>query len=85
MYKVMIADDDKHIRERLITCIDWNALGLSICGQASDGDEAASLYEQHSPNIVIMDIHMPYMDGLEVAKELLKKDPETIVICITGF
>jgi len=81
----MIADDDKHIRERLKNGIDWPAIGLTICGEAADGDEAINLYEQHLPPVIIIDIHMPNRDGLEVAHEILLRDREAIVICITGF
>ena len=85
MYKLIIADDDRHIRERLIHGIDWQSLGLAVCAEAQDGDEAVNLYEQHKPNIIIMDINMPYKDGLEVAREILSMDSEAIIICITGF
>ena len=85
MYEVMIVDDDKHIRSRLKTGIDWHALGLTFCCEASDGDEALSLYEQRLPSIVIMDINIPNKDGLEVAQEIMLRDPEAVIICITGF
>ena len=85
MYKIMIVDDDKHIRERLKKGINWPSLGLVICGEAADGDEALNIYEQSLPPIIIMDINMPNRDGLEVAREILTHDPEAIIICITGF
>jgi two-component system response regulator YesN len=85
MYNIMIADDDRHIRDRLKNGIDWASLGLTLCGEAADGDEAINLYELFLPPIVIMDIHMPNRDGLEVARDILIRDPEAIIICITGF
>ena len=85
MYQILIADDDRHIRERLRNRIDWDGLDLYLCGEAADGNETLALFEQYLPSIVIIDINMPNQNGLEVAQEILNYDPETIIICITGF
>ena len=85
MYQILIADDDRHIRERLRNRIDWDGLDLYLCGEAADGNETLALFEQYLPSIVIIDINMPNQNGLEVAQEILNYDSETIIICITGF
>ena len=65
LYKVLIVDDEPFVREGLKLIINWEQYGFIICGEASDGDEALKLMKELSPDLVITDIKMPEMDGLE--------------------
>ncbi len=70
--------------EYLRGCIDWNAYGFEICCEAHDGREALSLFKIHYPDIVLTDITMPYLNGLELSEKIMQESPETAVILITG-
>lgn len=85
MYEVMIIDDDLQVRERLKSIIDWNALPIHLACEAVDSETAMELYMVHRPRIVITDINIPITDGLTLAAEMQKEDPELQVIVITGY
>lgn len=80
----MIVDDMPVYRDYLKNFIDWKAYGFQVCCEAKDGREALDLYDIYQPDIILTDIAMPYMDGLELSENLLKENPETSIILITG-
>lgn len=83
--KVLIADDEVLVRIGVRTSVDWNALGLQLVGEASDGCSALELAEKEKPDIVITDIKMPGMDGISLIKTLKKKYPEICIIVLSGY
>ncbi len=68
MYKLLIVDDEPLVQVGIKSMLDWNALGLEICGTAINGQAALKIIEEQSPDIVITDIKMPVMDGLELTR-----------------
>ena len=64
MYKVLIIDDEYYIRQRLITCIEWEEEGFEIAGEASNAEEALSVLENGGIDMAVVDISMPQKDGL---------------------
>ncbi len=84
MIKIMLADDVKIFRDYLKSCVDWEEYGFEICCEAQDGKQALELFEEHEPDIILADITMPYIDGLELSELVLKKNPEVMVVLITG-
>lgn len=84
MMKIMIVDDMSVDREYLQNFIDWKAYGFEVCCEAKDGREALELYEKFQPDIVLADIVMPYMNGLELSERVLKENPEVSIILISG-
>ncbi len=85
MYSVVICDDKPVIREALKATVDWQALGCSVVGDAADGRSAVRLCEKLRPEIVITDIRMPRLDGLELTQHLKRLSPTTLVIVITAY
>ncbi|WP_105613951.1 response regulator [Vallitalea okinawensis] len=85
MYKLMLVDDEYTVRKSVINKIDWNQYGFEIICEAENGKEAYDMFEQHKPDVVITDIKMPYMDGLELSELILEKYPFTKIIVLTGF
>jgi two-component system response regulator YesN len=86
MINVLIVDDEPFIRQGLVLLIDWNALGFQICGQASNGIQALECIEKVQPDLIISDIKMPEMDGLQLAKVLYEKyDGEMKLVLLSGF
>ena len=84
-YQVMLADDENDVLEVIQKKIDWNALGLEEPVKASNGVEALELAEKVQPDIVMTDIKMPYMDGLELARQLRQLYPDIRIIILSGF
>ncbi|GGH10834.1 response regulator transcription factor [Paenibacillus segetis] len=70
MYNVLLVDDEPIVKVALRTMISWEELGFSICATASDGVEALAFVDKFNPHIIITDLKMPNMDGLQLIKEL---------------
>ncbi len=84
MIKIMIVDDMPIFLEYLRGCIDWNSYGFEICCEAHDGREALEKIEEFYPDVVLTDITMPYINGLELAERITRDYPDIAVILITG-
>lgn len=84
MYKLLIVDDEEIILNGIITTFDWKELGYEIVGQASNGVEALMLYDEFLPDVILTDIKMPEMDGLELLKHIKQLNPSTEVILLSG-
>lgn len=84
MYKVMIVDDEFYFREALKISLPWEKLGFEICGEAKNGNEALQKIQELKPDITIVDINMPIMDGLEFAKKLRERGIESKILLLTG-
>ncbi|PDO10468.1 MAG: hypothetical protein BLM47_06970 [Candidatus Reconcilbacillus cellulovorans] len=67
-YSVVLVDDEPFAREGLKRLIDWKACGFEICGEAADGQEALDLIERLRPDVAVVDLRMPGLDGLEVVR-----------------
>lgn len=85
MYKVMIIDDEKSIRNLLKITVNWEALGLEIVGEAASGIEAINTIDEYRPDVVFVDIRMPFMDGIEFSKLAIKRYPRLKIIVLTAF
>jgi len=84
-YSVMLVDDEEDVINVIINKIDWETLGFSVQGYAHNGIEALEMAEEHQPDVVMTDIKMPYMDGLELAKRLKQQYPTIKIIIFSGF
>lgn len=85
MYKLLVVDDEYYIRDCVATTIDWNKIGIEVIGTAIDGADAKKKVEQLSPDIIITDVRMDNMDGLELAETLRREHPMTKVIIMSGY
>jgi two-component system, response regulator YesN len=85
MYKLLVVDDEDWIRERLRYTIDWSKMGIEVIGEAKDGEEALELTEKLAPDIVLTDIRMPGIDGLEYIKRLRDGNNKARAIIISGY
>lgn len=83
MYKLLIVEDEDLIRAAILYGIDWPSLGLEVQG-AEDGEDALEAMRTFQPDIVLTDIRMPFIDGLELTRRLRKEYPRTIVIILSG-
>jgi two-component system response regulator YesN len=85
MIKVLIVDDEDIIRNNLNNIINWVSLGMEIAGEASDGTEAIEIIESLNPDIVITDIYMRRMDGLEFLERLREISPQIKTVILSGY
>lgn len=85
MYKVLLVDDEILIRERISQRIPWESLGYELKGTCENGKEAIEFMESQPVDLVLTDICMPYVDGLELAKYLYENEKRTKVVIITGY
>ena len=85
MIKVFLVEDEVIIRESVKNSIDWEKEGYEFAGEASDGELALPLILEEKPDIVITDIRMPFMDGLELSRIVKEKLPDTKIIILSGY
>lgn len=85
MYNVLLVDDEKLILEGLKNIIDWEELNLKISDTAENGEEALSKFKQNPADIVITDIMMPKMNGLNLIKEIKAIDNNIKFIILSGY
>lgn len=83
MYKVFIVEDDAVELEQLKNLINWTELGLKLVGDAQDGEIAYPMIEKCNPDIVILDVTMPYMNGLQLGHLLRKVFPRIELMIVT--
>ncbi len=83
--RVLVADDEYWIRENMRTVIDWDALGLELLPMATDGEDALVKMEEYPADIVITDINMPYLSGVELMEQLRARWPNTAILVLSGY
>jgi two-component system response regulator YesN len=81
----MIVDDEYIIREELVKCINWEKNGYKVVGEAKNGKEALKKAIEIKPHIIITDIYMPIMKGIELSKEVKKILPDIIIVFLSGY
>lgn len=82
--RILLVDDQRLMREGLRTLLELEP-GLQVVGEANNGLEALELYARLRPNVVLMDVRMPTMDGVEATRQLLSRWPDCRVIILTTF
>lgn len=85
MYKVLLIDDEILIRERISKKIPWNRLGYELTGTCANGQEAIPIINQQKIDVILTDICMPYVDGLDLAKFVYENQRKSKVVIITGY
>lgn len=83
--RVLLVDDEIMIREGFIKLFDWEAHDCELIGEAADGMEALSKIDSLQPDIVIMDINIPYMNGLKVIQRSRIKHPDMAFVIVSGY
>jgi DNA-binding NarL/FixJ family response regulator len=83
-YSILIVDDSSFVRRSLRTCLEQNP-DWKVCGEAADGVDAIELSQQLRPDLILLDLSLPGMNGFEVARELKRTSPSIPVLMFTGF
>lgn len=85
MYTIVIADDEVQLRQALIRRIDWESVGFRVVGEAENGIEALDLVEKLEPDLLLTDVRMPFMSGIELAREVREIRPAMQIAFLSGF
>jgi len=85
MYTVVIADDEIELRRAMVDRIDWNSIGFKIVGEAENGIEALELVEKLEPDLLLTDIKMPFVSGIELARQAREIRPAMNIAFLSGY
>ncbi len=84
MLKVLIVDDEPLVRRGIVLGVDWSARGCVVVGEAANGEEGLAAVERYKPNLIITDVRMPRMDGIEMMNRLRSAACRAHVIVLTA-
>ena len=82
--RVVVADDQRVVRDGLVTVLGVLP-GIEVVGAAADGEQALALVKAHRPQVVLMDLRMPRLDGAEATRRILAAHPATAVVVLTTY
>ncbi len=85
MWKLVIADDEPKIRRGIENILNWNEFKIDIVGEAEDGELALEVIQEKTPDIILLDINMPFLNGLNLLQRLKEINNKSIVIIISGY
>ena len=85
MLRVFLVEDESTIRETLRDTVPWAQCGYEFAGEAGDGEMALPLIRQARPDVLITDIRMPFMDGLDLSRLVLREFPNVKIVIISGY
>ena len=85
-FRVMVIDDEETARKLIKALVNWDELGMEVVGEAASGIEAINIIDDLKPDIVFVDISMPFMDGIEFTKIATDRYPNLIIIifCVSN-
>lgn len=85
MLKVLVVEDEEMIRRGIVLAVDWAALDCVVVGEAANGLEALDAVERLDPSLIITDLKMPQMDGIELLRRLRERGNNVYVIILTAY
>jgi two-component system response regulator YesN len=85
MKKVLIVDDEYIVRLGLKTIVDWAGFGYTVAGEAANGREALDFFQQNQLDVILTDIKMPVMDGLELTRKIRTMDKKVRIIILSHY
>ena len=85
MYRILLVDDEILVRDAIKENIDWKSIDCELVGDCENGKQAAEFVKEHPVDIVLTDILMPYMDGMELSHFLHENYPNVVIVIFSGF
>lgn len=85
MYRLAIVDDEEVIRNGLVHVVDWEAVGFTVVDTFPNGNAALAYLRRHPVDVVVADIRMPRLSGLDLARVLMTEQPATLVVILSGY
>ena len=84
-YTVLLVDDEEEAIRVIMKKLDWEKMGFSVVGYACNGVKAFEMVEEYQPDVVMTDIKMPYMNGMQLSERIKARFPTTKILIFTGF
>ncbi|SBW10696.1 Two-component response regulator [uncultured Eubacteriales bacterium] len=85
MLKVLVVEDEEMLRKGIVLAVDWAALDCVVVGEAANGEEALEEIERYEPSLIITDLHMPKMGGIEMLQKLRERGDKAFAIILTAY
>jgi Response regulator containing CheY-like receiver domain and AraC-type DNA-binding domain len=85
LYSILVVDDEREIRRGIVDSINWAELGFYVVGEAENGIQAVTLIEESRPDVVLSDIRMPGIDGIELMQFVRENYPDTAFAVLSGY
>lgn len=85
MLKVLVIDDETVVRRGIVLGVDWASMDCVVVGEAANGEEGIAAVERYNPNLIITDVRMPQLDGIEMMFELRRRGCRAHVIMLTAY
>lgn len=85
MYKVVVVEDEKLVRSGIVHGTNWSQINCMVAGEAADGEEGIEAAKKYHPDVIITDVCMPKMDGIEMVRQLREEGIEAVVIFLTAY
>lgn len=85
MYTVIVADDEEEIRRGIIKKVEWEKIGFRVIGEAENGADALELVEKLEPDLILTDIRMPFLSGIELARQIREVRPAIQIAFLSGY
>lgn len=85
MFSVFLVEDEVVVRESIKKNVDWESYGFMLAGEAGDGELAYAQIKEKQPDLLITDIKMPFMDGIELSRLVAREMPDTKIVFLTGY
>ncbi|MFI3176522.1 MAG: response regulator [Eubacteriales bacterium] len=85
MYTVIVVDDEEQLRKALIRKVDWELAGFQVVGEAENGVEALELVAKYEPDLLLTDVKMPFMTGIELARAVREIRPTANIVFLSGY
>lgn len=85
MYTVVVADDEEELRRALIRRVNWESVGFRVVGEAENGVEALELVEKLEPDLLLTDVRMPFVSGIELARQVREIRPNIHIAFLSGY
>src|SRR5689334_10325683 len=82
---MLIVDDEYLVRKGISETIEWTEYGIKIIGEACDGEQGLEMAMDYMPDIILTDIHMPFMNGLEFMSKLRERGSNSNIIVLSGY
>ena len=85
MYSVIIVDDEEILREGLVNLVDWKTMGFEVAGQFEDGQDAVEFLKRCPVDVVLTDVKMTYMSGLDLSEYIVENRLPAKIVLISGY
>ena len=85
LFTVVVADDEEELREAVCQLIPWERIGFQLLGSAGNGLDALELVERLQPDLLLTDIHMPFISGTELARQVRELQPFIQIAFLSGY